>query len=83
MRKGSWEEAIQNYKMALHHDKTLFEVYINLSTTYLKNKKYQQAFKTLEELKSMQPRNPMLHYNLACYYSLIGNIDIAIKLEAT
>ena len=74
LKKGDWEKAIQNYKMALHHDKTLGEVYINLSNAYMKGQNFQDAFNTLKDLEKYQPGNHMLHYNLACYYSLTGKI---------
>ena len=79
LRKGELQEAANNYNMALHHDKTLYQVYINLSTTYLQASKLREALKTLELLNTMQPHNPMLHYNLACYHSLIGNTESALK----
>ena len=70
LNKGDWKEAVGNYKMALHHDKTLNEVYINMSSAYLKGQQYEEAKKTLDVLKAQAPENPHLHYNLACYYSL-------------
>ena len=79
LNNGDWQEAERNYKMALHHDKTLYQVYINLSTAYLQGGAYSEALKTLEQLRSMQPENPMLHYNLACYYSLTGDNRSALE----
>ena len=70
LSKGDWKEAVQNYKMALHHDKALSEVYINMSNAYLKGQQYEEAKKTLDTLKTQAPENPHLYYNLACYYSL-------------
>ena len=70
LSKGDWKEAVNNYKMALHHDKTLNEVYINMSSAYLKGQRYEEVKKTLETLKEQAPENPHLYYNLACYYSL-------------
>jgi len=70
LNKGDWKEAVENYKMALHHDRTLNEVYINMSNAYLKGDQYEEAKKTLDTLKVRAPENPHLYYNLACYYSL-------------
>jgi tetratricopeptide (TPR) repeat protein len=70
LNKGNWKEAVQNYKMALHHDKALNEVYINMSNAYLKGQQYDDAKKTLDAFKVQAPENPHLYYNLACYYSL-------------
>jgi len=70
LSKGNWKEAVGNYKMALHHDPALHEVYINLSNAYLQGQQYPEAKKTLDTLKTKTPENPHLYYNLACYYSL-------------
>ncbi len=70
LRQGNWKESVVQHKMALHHDKHLHPVYINLSNAYLTGEQYPEALKTLETLKSMKPEDPSLHYNLACYYSL-------------
>lgn len=80
LNKGSWKEAVENYKMALHHDQTLNEVYINMSNAYLKGQQYEKAKKTLDTLKVKTPKNPHLYYNLACYYSLTR--QEAASLEA-
>lgn len=70
LNKGNWKEAVQNYKMALHHDKALDEVYTNLSNAYLKGQQFAEAKKTLDAFKVQAPENPHLYYNLACYFSL-------------
>ncbi len=43
LSKGVWQEAVHNSKMALHHDKALSEVYINMSSAYLKGQQYEEA----------------------------------------
>lgn len=80
LNKGDWKEAVRNYEMALHHDKTLDAVYINMSNAYLKGQKYEEAKKTLDTLKTRVPESPHLYYNLACYYSLTH--QEAASLEA-
>lgn len=70
LKKGNWKESVVQYKMALHHDKHLHPVYINLSNAYLKGEQFPDALQTLETLKTMKPDDAKLHYNLACYYSL-------------
>lgn len=78
-KAGQWEEAVRNYEMALHHDKEIQEVYINLSTTYLQSKNFEQAFKTLETLKGMNPSHPHLYYNYACYYALTKQTGASLE----
>ena len=79
LSKGNWKEAVGNYKMALHHDKNLNEVYINMSNAYLKGQQYPEAKKTLDKLKTQAPENPHLYYNLACYYSLTRQEEASLK----
>lgn len=82
LRQEKWEEAEKNYKKALRHNEEFQETYINLSTTYFRAKKFDEALKTLRELEKINASNPLLHYNLACYYSLTNQPDaslVAIK----
>tara|TARA_Y100001960_G_scaffold264534_1_gene287061 strand:+ start:275 stop:829 length:555 start_codon:yes stop_codon:yes gene_type:complete len=79
IKKGHLQEAESSYRMALHHDKRLYEVYVNLSTLYMRDKKFSKALKTLNELKFLQPQYPTLHYNLACYFSLLKKTQSSLK----
>jgi tetratricopeptide (TPR) repeat protein len=78
LRLGKWEDAEINYKKALHHNKEFQETYINLSTTYFRAKKFDEALKTLRELEKINPSNPLLHYNLACYYALTNQTEASL-----
>jgi tetratricopeptide (TPR) repeat protein len=69
-KEGRFDEAIGNYKKALHHNKTLKEAAINLSTAYMKNLNFDEALEALKVGMALDPRNPHIHYNYACYYSL-------------
>ena len=71
-KEGRFEEAIGNYKKALHHNKTLKEAAINLSTAYMKSLNFDEALETLKVGMALDSTNPHIHYNYACYYSLIG-----------
>ena len=78
LQLNNLEEAIKNYKMALMHNKAFEESYINLSTAYLNNKEFKASLETLKDLQKINPNNPFLHYNLACYYSIIGNNNLGL-----
>jgi tetratricopeptide (TPR) repeat protein len=71
-KDGRFKEAIDNYKKALHHNKTLKEAVINLSTAYMKNLNFDEALETLNMGIALDSTNPHIHYNYACYYSLTG-----------
>ena len=78
-KAGQFEEAIINYKKAFHHNKNFKEVTINLSTAYMKNSDFDTALKTLQKGIMLDPKNPHIHYNYACYYSLIGEPKASLK----
>ena len=79
LKQNNWEEAISNYEMALHHNKNFDEAYVNLSTAYLAGKQFEASLKTLSILQTINPKHPLLHYNLACYYALTGNIALGVE----
>ena len=79
LNKGNWEEAVTHYRMALHHNKNFEEAYVNLSTAYLSGKKFNESQKILSTLEEINPSNPSLHYNLACYHTLTGQDGPALN----
>jgi tetratricopeptide (TPR) repeat protein len=78
-KEGRLDEAIDNYKKALHHNKTLKEAVINLSTAYIKNLNFEEALETLNMGILLDSTNPHIHYNYACYYSLTGQPKASMK----
>ena len=73
------DEAIGNYKKALHHNKTLKEAVINLSTAYIKKLNFDEALETLNMGIALDSTNPHIHYNYACYYSLTNQPKASMK----
>jgi tetratricopeptide (TPR) repeat protein len=76
--EGMNEEAISHYKMAIKVKSDYVNAYINLSAAYLRNNNFKLALKTLNTLESINPNDPLLHYNFSCYYALLGNISKSI-----
>ena len=76
---GQYKEAIINYKKALHHNKSFKEATINLSTAYMKNSNFEEALKTLQKGMVLDSKNPHIHYNYACYYSLTGQSEASLE----
>ena len=74
-KEGNFAEAIIRYKKALHHNKGFKQAIINLSTAYMKNKKFDEALETLQAGQKKFPQDPLIDYNLACYYSLTENLE--------
>ena len=78
-KAGQYEKAIINYKKAFHHNKNFKEATINLSTAYMQISDFDTALKTLKKGIMLAPKNPHIHYNYACYYSLIGQPKASLK----
>ena len=74
-----WEEAAKNYHKALGHNQNFQEAYVNLSTAYLRAGKYDQALDALKSLEKIDPASALMHYNLACYYSLTEKPQASLK----
>jgi tetratricopeptide (TPR) repeat protein len=79
---GKLEAAVDNYKMALSHNENFVETYVNLSTTYLKARRFGEARDTLNRLEQIAPDNPQLHYNRACLHSLEGDTQNSLSALA-
>jgi len=79
-KDGRFDEAIINYKKALHHNKSFKEATINLSTAYMKNSNYDKALETLKVGMILDSKNPHIHYNYACYYSLMGKPKRSLEM---
>lgn len=48
-----------------------------LGDHYTQRGKFEQGLRVDEQLSRLEPRNPLVFYNLACSYSLIGEVDLA------
>ncbi len=54
-------------------------VAISLGWCYKRTHRLAQAIDALERAAREHPEEPLLHYNLACYWSLVGNAPKAIE----
>src|SRR5262245_16099760 len=48
-----------------------------LGDHYTQRGRFEQGLKVDEQLSQLEPSNPLVFYNLACSYSLIGQVDLA------
>ena len=48
-----------------------------LGDHYTQRGRYNQSLKIDQQLSRLEPRNPLVFYNLACSYSLIGEFSLA------
>jgi len=50
-----------------------------LGDHYTQRGQFDHSLKVDEQLSRLEPRNPLVFYNLACSYSLIGHVDEAMS----
>jgi tetratricopeptide (TPR) repeat protein len=50
-----------------------------LGDHYTQRGRFQHGLKVDEQLSRLEPRNPLVFYNLACSYSLTGEVDLAVS----
>src|SRR5262245_52780221 len=48
-----------------------------LGDHYTQRGRFQQGLKVDKQLSRLEPGNPLVFYNLACSYSLIGQVELA------
>ncbi|HXT12666.1 MAG TPA: hypothetical protein VN873_13975 [Candidatus Angelobacter sp.] len=68
---------IQFMEGIVRRDPHYIEALQLLGDHYTQRGKYEQGLKVDEQLSRLEPRNPLVFYNLACSYSLTGEVDSA------
>jgi tetratricopeptide (TPR) repeat protein len=69
---------IQFMEGIVRRDPEYIEALQLLGDHYTQRGKYQEGLKVDERLSRLEPANPLVFYNLACSYSLIGEVDLAV-----
>lgn len=75
---GKWEEALEPLRRAAGSEVGPLEAWLGLGWCYKRLGHLPAAIAALEAGLNASPRQPILLYNLACYYSLDGNVAAAI-----
>jgi tetratricopeptide (TPR) repeat protein len=68
---------IQFMEGIVRRDPQYIEALQLLGDHYTQRGKYEDGLKVDEQLSRLEPGNPLVFYNLACSYSLIGEVDQA------
>lgn len=69
---------IQFMEGVVRRDPEYIEALQLLGDHYTQRGKYEHGLKVDEQLSRLEPRNPLVFYNLACSYSLTGEVDMAV-----
>jgi tetratricopeptide (TPR) repeat protein len=68
---------IQFMEGIVRRDPEYIEALQLLGDHYTQRGSYDQGLQVDEKLSRLEPHNPLVFYNLACSYSLIGQVDSA------
>src|SRR5579864_8966220 len=68
---------IQFMEGIVRRDPQYIEALQLLGDHYTQRGRFQHGLKVDEQLSRLEPRNPLVFYNLACSYSLTGEVDLA------
>ncbi len=85
---GHYTQALDPLWQAAQADPDNINIWLALGWCYKRTGKIDRAIESLEEALSVQPRDALINYNLACYWSLASNkrqalayLAKALKLE--
>lgn len=77
-----YEEAIEALSLAADADPENLHVWLALGWCHKRNGRLDLAIEALEEALDVEPGEAILHYNLACYWSLAHNVQLALDFLA-
>jgi tetratricopeptide (TPR) repeat protein len=70
---------IEFYEGILKRDPNLVDVLITLGDAYTRRGYHEKGLEIDLRLSRLKSRDPVVFYNLACSYSLLGKIDSALE----
>lgn len=76
---GQWEEAIHPFELVAETEPSRLEAWLGLGWCFKRLGRLSKAIDVLSSGLVSSPDQPILHYNLACYLSLNGNVQGAIE----
>ena len=75
--KESLPFEIEFFEALVAKDENFIDALIPLGDAYTKAGEYEKGLKIDIKLSQLRPKDPVVHYNRACSYSLLGEIDLA------
>lgn len=77
-----WEEALPWLRAASHQDPDNIHIHLALGWCYKRTGQLRRAIDALENALAVDPSEAILHYNLACYWSLARHKEHALDYLA-
>ncbi|MDD5584980.1 MAG: hypothetical protein PHV55_07995 [Candidatus Omnitrophica bacterium] len=70
---------IRFYENLIKERPNFIQALVSLGNAYTSKGFYQEGLEVDKKLAKMKPEDPIIHYNLACSLSLLGEIEEAYK----
>ncbi|MDY0188237.1 MAG: tetratricopeptide repeat protein [Syntrophus sp. (in: bacteria)] len=75
--------ALKEFSLAIEKDPDYADAYSNRGVAYMQQHKFNKALEDLKKAKELKSDSPSIRYNLACLYSLKGDVDFGLdELDA-
>lgn len=74
-----FDDAIPFFEKALRQQPANLQAHLGLAWCYKRVNRLTKAIESLERAKQYHPDEPIVIYNLACYFSLLGDKPKAIE----
>jgi tetratricopeptide (TPR) repeat protein len=74
-----YDEAILPLREAAERRPENIHVWLTLGWCFKRTGRLQAAIESLQEALAIDPRQAILHYNVACYWSLAGHTELALE----
>ena len=72
------DDAIEPLLESAQDDPGNLHIWLALGWCYKRVRRFDLAIESLEEAESIDSSQAIVHYNLACYWSLVGKVDHAV-----
>jgi Flp pilus assembly protein TadD len=77
------DNALKEFSTAIEKAPNYAEAYSNRGVAYMQQRKFNKALEDLKKAKELKSDSPSIRYNLACLYSLKGDVDFGLdELDA-
>ncbi|SEM71953.1 TPR repeat-containing protein [Syntrophus gentianae] len=78
------ENALKEFSLAIEKAPDYADAYSNRGVAYMQQRKFNKALEDLKKAKELKADSPSIRYNLACLYSLKGDVDFGLdELDAS
>jgi len=78
------ENALKEFSLAIEKAPDYADAYSNRGVAYMQQRKFNKALEDLKKAKELKSDSPSIRYNLACLYSLKGDVDFGLdELDAS